>query len=777
MQKNTLRTPKAFWIGSLILAFSSAFLAHAEESFQEIEIQGNNRIERQAILEKMTLRPGAALTNEAVKRDIQNIFSLGFFKDIQMEISGKKLIVRVVERPYVAKIQYIGSSEFEEKDLVEASKIKPFRVLSYSEIQTAIKAIQKKYEDKGYYLAQIRFEVVPTRTDGSEVNLTFNIQENEQVKIRKVYFLGNKKITSSELKQAMYTSETHLFSWATSSGTFRDDFFERDVNALAMYYGNEGYIEAKITKPRVTLSQDRRYIDTLVDIQEGEKFFLEDVEFKGDIIFKDEKLREALGMKPGDVFSTGVLQEGLLKLGDLYGDEGYAFANVIPKPEIKSKERKVALVIDIQKGEKIYWGEIKIAGNTKTHDKVIRRELKFVEGELTHATRRKKSLANLQRLGFFDEDIKFLTTTRKDQPTIMDLEIRVKEKPTGTLNLQAGYGNSAGFNFVAGVTQSNLFGRGQDISLQASWASTKAMNIDLGFTDPKIFDSDWLFGTNVFWSRRRVGPQNDKEYTYFQDSKGVSFRLGQEIAEYWLLAGRYRFSNTQLRDPISPLIFSRPDEDPNTVISSIGLDLTYDTRNNRLDPTNGLYFFTGIEIAGLGGRPFQQFEASARFYHKIIWKLIYRTRLEVGYIANFFDPGNVPDSERYILGGVTSLRGYDGGSIGSVKKLYPTRDGTDKTKLTTNVIGGTQKIVMNHELEFPLIPEANIRAVAFFDIGNAWTGDITKKSPSLLANYGWGIRWYSPMGPLRFEWGFPLADTEFNKKGESVFQFMIAPTF
>ncbi|MEZ4815250.1 MAG: outer membrane protein assembly factor BamA [Bdellovibrionota bacterium] len=761
---------------AVILAFT--FCAHSAlsaETFQEIEIQGNNRIDRAAVIEKMSLRPGQAITREAIRRDIQNIFSLGFFKDVQVELNGKKLIVKLVERPYVAKIDYVGSSEFETKDLAEAAKLKNYRVLSYSEIQTAVNAIQKKYEDKGYYLAQVRFEVVPTRKDGSEVQLIFTIQENEQVKIRKIYLLGNKKIATGELKQAMFTSEGHMFSWATGGGTFRDDFFERDVNALAMFYGNEGYIEAKITKPRVTLSQDRRYIDVLVDIQEGEKFYLEDVEFRGDIIFSEEKLREALGMKPGDVFSTGVLQEGLLALGDLYGDEGYAFANVIPRPNVKSNEQKVALVIDIQKGEKIYWGEIKVTGNTKTHDKVIRRELKFVEGELTHATRRKKSVSNIKRLGFFDEDIKFLTTTRKNQSNIMDLEIRVKEKPTGTLNLQAGYGNDAGFSFQAGVTQSNLFGRGQDVSLQASWASSKAMNIDVGFTDPKIFDSDWLFGTNFYWSRRRVGPQNDQDYTYFQDSKGVGFRLGQEIAEYWLLAGRYKLSNTQLREPINPDIFSRP-EDQDTMISSLGLDLTYDTRNNRLDPSKGLYLFTGIEAAGLGGRVFQQIEASARFYHRIIWKLVYRTRLEVGYITNFFDPGNVPDSERYILGGVSSLRGYDGGSIGTIKRLPGTRVGSNPS-VEPYVIGGTHKMVWNQELEFPLIPEANIRAVAFFDIGNSWAGDVTAKSPALLSNYGWGIRWYSPMGPLRFEWGFPLADTEFNSKGESVFQFMIAPTF
>ena len=778
-----MRLKVIFWF--LLVGSSVSFAARksappkvsrtAIETFSEIDVRGSNRIERSAIIEKMSLRPGMALTTEAVKRDIQNIFALGYFKDIQIELEGRKLIVKLVERPYVSKIDYIGSSEFETKDLEEATKLKNFRVLSFAEVQTAIRAMQKKYEDKGYYLAQIRFEVIPVSKDSSEVHLVFYIQENEQVRIRKIYMQGNDKISSGDLKQALYTSEGHMFSWATGSGTFRDDFFERDVNALAMYYGNEGYIEAKITKPRVTLSQDRRYIDVLVDIQEGQQFTLENVEFKGDIIFNEKKLREALDMKDGEIFSTGQLQEGLLRLGDLYGDEGYAFANVIPRPDIKSAERKVNLVIDIQKGEKIYWGEVKIVGNIKTHDKVIRRELKFTEGELTNSTNRKKSLANLQRLGYFDEDIKFLTTTRKDQSNVMDLEIKVKEKPTGTLNLQAGYGNDAGFNVVAGVTQSNLFGRGQDVSLQASWATTKSMNFDLSFTDPKIFDSNWLFGTDLFWSRRRVGPQDDTEYTYFQDAKGASFRLGQEIADHWSLSGKYRLQETLLTEPINPLIFTRP-EDAKTIISSVGADLIFDSRNNRLDPSNGWYFFSGVEAAGLGGRVFQKFDTSLRYYHRLLWKLVFRSRIEYGFLGNVFDPGNVPDSERYILGGVASLRGYDGGSIGTVKRLQGTRDGSDPTE-QPHVIGGTQKLVMNFELEFPLIPEANIRAVTFFDMGNAWDGRIRDQGPALLANYGWGVRWYSPMGPLRFEWGFPLTSSEFNTKGQSVFQFMIAPTF
>ncbi|MEO5667621.1 MAG: outer membrane protein assembly factor BamA, partial [Bdellovibrionota bacterium] len=520
-----------------------------------------------------------------------------------------------------------------------------------------------------------------------------------------------------------------------------------------------------------------RYIDIVIDVIEGKQFFLGDVSFAGDLIFSTDELREAFEMKDGDVFSTGRLQEQILKLTDKYGDQGYAFANVIPRTASEPGTQKVNLRIDIEKGEKVYWGKIKITGNTKTHDKVVRRELQFHEGELYNATKRRKSLERVIRLGYFGNDVNFLTSSPEGTNDALDLEIRVDEKPSGTLVVQAGYGNAVGFSFGAQVSQANLFGRGQQLSFNLNLSSQQDQTFNLQFTDPKINDSEWLAGIDVYATKSGVGGL----YTsYDQRLTGTSLRLGREIYEDLNLYGAYKFEHYQLSNAISPDIFTDPKKDAESHISSVTTTLSYDKRNNRIDPSKGFYLSASGEFAGLGGRVFQKYNASARFYHKVWSNLVYRTNFEYGVLTNAFENDTVPDSERFVLGGVFSLRGYPGSSVGPSKTLVNQRKDKNGDLINPKpfpyTVGGTHKLIYINELEMPLIPDADIRLAFFFDIGNAWDSFDDRK-PALLSDYGWGIRWYSPLGPLRFEWGYPLADIP-SKEGKGVeFHFIIAPTF
>jgi len=736
----------------------------------KIEVSGNQRIEKDAILEKMSIKVGDNYDSAKIKKDILSIFSMGFFEDIVFEQEGSVLKVQLRERPVISKIEYHGSEEFEVKDLEEATGLKLFHVLNLAKLRAAQVAIAKKYEEKGYYLARSDYSLKPVVGRPSEVEVTFDIIQNTRVRVRKIFFLGNKTFSSPELKAAIATSEGHVFSWATSGGTYRESAFERDLSLLAFFYGNEGYIEAKFTKPRVTLSQDRRYIDIVIDVTEGKQFFLGNVNFTGDDLFSEDDLRKSFGMKEKDVFSTGRLQEEVLKLTDKYGDLGYAFANVVPRTQIRQGTNIVDLSFEIERGEKVYWGKVFVTGNTKTHDKVIRRELPFSEGELYNATKRKKGVERVKRLGFFGQDVSFLTSTPKGSTSIMDLEIRVTEKPTGSLNVSAGYGSGSGFQFGSQVSQQNLRGLGQQLSFSLNLNKTsKTFNFD--FTDPKAFDTEWLMGLNLYLQESEIG----SPLTYRQKLLGSNLRVGREISENWNLFEVYKLERSRLKDEVSPLIFTNPEKDRNSLISSLTTTIAYDTRNNRMDPTGGEYFSLSTEFAGLGGRTFQKYLVAARLYRKLVWKLIFRTNLEYGYLANDFNRDTVPDSERFVLGGIFSLRGYPGSSVGPDRIVTNIRDPGPQAPFPY-VVGGTQKLVFNQELEVPLIPEADIRLAAFFDAGNSWD-HFSRLSPVLLADYGWGIRWYSPLGPLRFEWGFPLTTTTSKKDRSSEFHFIIAPTF
>ncbi len=772
-------------IVALLLASSAGALAQTAKNqskkstpstgiISKIEIVGQQRIEADAIAEKITSKAGAPLSSETVRGDILNIFSLGFFEDVQVDFQSGTLKYTVKERPVVTKITFEGSDEFETKDLEEMVSIKPFTVLNLSKIRSAELTIAKKYEEKGYYLARAEYELKrSTSASRPEIELVFKISENERVRVRRIFFSGNKNFTAGDLKRVMVTTEGHVFSWATSGGTYREDAFERDIAVLAFYYGNEGYIQAKFGKPRVTLSQDRRYIDIFMDVDEGDKFNLGNVTFAGDLLFPEQELRTSFAMASGDVFSTGKLQEEVLKLTDKYGDQGYAFANVVPKPQIREGTRTVDLAFDVEKGEKVYWGKISVTGNNKTHDKVVRRELPFFEGELYNATKRKKGLERVRRLGFFGNDVSFLTSTPSGSNNVLDLEVKVAEKQTGSLNVSAGFGTGAsGFTLQGQVAQNNLFGRGQSLSLQLTYNTKGNKDFNLQFTDPKAFDTQWLMGGDLYYEEGYVG---SNPRTYDRTLTGGSFRIGQDILEDLALFGTYKLARSQIKNPISEAIFTSP-KDADSVISSVSATLSYDTRNNRLDPSSGQFMTASVEGAGLGGRVYQKYLATVRFYRRLIWRVVFRSNLELGLLANGMTDEPVPVSERFVLGYVFSLRGYPYASVGPGVSVQPTRADAASLPAFNYVTGGTKKLVMNYEIEFPLIPEADIRTVFFFDAGNAWD-DLKSRNPSLYANYGWGIRWYSPLGPLRFEWGYPLSvlPTKGNKGSE--FIFIIAPTF
>jgi outer membrane protein insertion porin family len=771
------------WLSlGLVFFFSSGLLAQAAK-VASVKVQGTGRIEPDAILERMKLKRGVEISAEAVRADILSIFELGFFEDVRItEPSSGALVVSVRERPVVEKIRFEGASEFESKELEEMSGLKPFKVLNLSEIQDAKTKIIQRYEEKGYYLASAEHEIQKGENPGS-AELVIKIYENDRVRIRKIFFLGNKVYTSAELKQVMQSAEGHFFSWATSGGTYREEMFERDLAMLAFFYGNSGYIQAKFAKPRVTLSQDRRYVDIVIDVDEGPQFRIGDVAFDGDLLFSEEELREGFELKKGDIFSTGLLQGEIIKLTDKYGDEGYAFANPIPRPRIQEGKQIVDLLISIEPGEKAYWGKITVSGNSKTHDKVLRRELPFNEGELYNATKRKKGFERIQRLGFFGSDVSFLTSSPEGKNNVLDLEIKVEEKPTGSLNVSAGYGNSQGFILGAQVAQNNLFGLGRQLSFNLNLSFSQQEDLsgrkrggsktfNLSYTDPHINDSDYLFGADLSIEEYEVG-FNPK--TYDKRSSGGSVKLGKELREHLYAYSSYRFHHTLFRDIVNPEIFTNPDKDSESYVSALSLSLEYDTRNNRLDPSGGMYLSTSAEGAGLGGRKFLGWNASGRYYKKLFWSLVYRTRVEYGVLFPY-GGDTVPDSQRYILGGIFSLRGYDNYTVGPTRRVASQRPG-DNGATASYVVGGEQKLVLNHELEFTLIPEANIRGVLFFDAGNAWNGALSNLSPTILSNYGWGIRWYSPLGPLRFEWGYPLVLSELKRDYGPVFNFIIAPSF
>ena len=706
-----------------------------------LEVQGQLKIEKDAILARIKSKPGDFISRERIHEDVLDVFKMGYFYDIQvdqqMAPDGAKIVFKVLEKPSIAEIKFNGQSSVSEDDLREAMAIKAYEILDLTKVRAAIEKMAKVYEEKGFFLARINYRIEDVKA-GETVRLNFDIEENDKVKVKRINFLGNYRLKRGELEGVMITKEEGFFSFLSSSGAYKQDAFDRDVQVLNYLYFNKGYVQVKIARPQVYVTPDKKSIYITIRIEEGDQFDVGEVDFSGDLLMGKEELFQAIKIKNEKTFNYEVLQQDLQILQAKYGDLGYAFANIIPRTQVREKEKLVDVTFEIEKGNKVHFGEINMLGNSKTRDKVIRRELMISEGELYNETRKRESLANVKRLGFFD-DVQFNQKTPPDNPDVLNLDINVKERNTGSIQIGAGYSTFQGFIFNGQIQQANLFGKGQRLGIAIDTGQRISI-FNLNFTEPYVYDTLWSAGFDLYRSQRILLP--------FQEVReGGAVRLGHPIvAPYLVGILRYRndHTNIQLNQGVDNNLF--PVQTANGRTSSITGTIEYDKRDDRMMPSSGEFFSTSLEYAGLGGNNrFTKGFATGRYYRKLFWNVISRNNLSYGYVAPLDPNGEPPFNELFLLGGANTLRGYQWFSVGKTK-----RDalGVDRP------FGGRSQVVFNTELEFPLIQEAGLRGAIFYDAGQA--EDIVSMD-AFRSNVGFGFRWFSPIGPLRFEWGFPIA--------------------
>ncbi|WP_374032579.1 outer membrane protein assembly factor BamA [Bdellovibrio bacteriovorus] len=747
-----------------------------------IEVAGNRKIEKDAILAKITTKMGEQYSTQHIREDVQALFNLGFFNDIQVDrkTTGKDvtLTYTVLEKPSVVEITYEGNSEVKSEDIADATGIKPYQLLNMAKVKEAVEKIQKLYEDKGFFLAKIDSEVQEVTKDET-VRLVFKIRENDKVKVKKITFLGNNHMGDSSLKSKMLTQEGGFFSGISGSGQYKQEMFERDVQILRFLYWNQGYVQAKVDRPQVTVTPDKKNIYITIRIEEGEQYNVGDVDFAGDLLFPKSELREVIKIDDNGVFAYDVLQKDISDLTAKYGDLGYAYANVIPRTRFNDKERRVDLVFEFDKGNKVYFGKINMVGNSKTRDKVIRRELKVHEGELYNETRRRQSLENIQRLGFFEE-VNFKTSIDPERTEVMNVDISVKERNTGQIQLGAGYGTSQGFTLQGSISQANFLGKGQNLGASLNLSNTGSY-YSLSFTEPYFRDTLWSLGADLYQSA------NTGRVDYDENHTGGAIRLGHPLAEYTRGFLKYKYDDTKLSkkyDSEGKLI-TDPDlfplESASGVTSSMTGTVEYDTRNDRQMPTKGIYSSASYEYAGLGGDlKYTRGNANFRYYKNLFWDVVWRNNIQYSRIDGL-DGQEVPFSELYLLGGPYSLRGYRSYRVGKMKfseMIYNDLIAEGKSEAEARekawrFYGGVQQAMYQTELQFPLVKEAGIMGAGFFDIGAA---DDVLSDNNFFADVGFGIRWYSPIGVLRFEWGFPLNRNPAYQDA-TVFEFSIGPSF
>ena len=820
--------------------------APAEGKVVGVEIEGLKRVEEAALLDVVRLRPGDSLDPKRIQRDINAIWDTGFVDDVVVRTvpsaDGAGVVVRfdVSEKPAVREVKLVGAKKIKEDDLKEAVDIEAFTVPSDQRIAMNVKAIKDKYLEKGFFLAEVEPVITPAGDD--LVDLSFKITEHRKVVVQTIDITGNENVPDAKLKRFMQTKAGGILPWLTSSGTFIQENLENDVYVLRSVYLEEGYVDAQVDQPKVFLSPDKRYIYVTIHVNEGPRYRLGKVTVEGDFVpqegltegsvralvdgknlrdvqesyerdadagqtigpgWEPKVKRRALDFRPenaplrtGDWFKLTTLQNTMQRISDLYGDQGYAYANATPLPQPDAEARVVDVVIDIQRGEKMKVGRIDIIGNDPTFDKVVRREIPINEGDTFRGSAQREAKERLERLGFFETAE--INPTPGEEPGTLDLKVKVTERPTGSFSVGAGYGSAESFLLTANIQKANFLGLGWTVSIAGNIsARTKQGNVS--FFDPHFLDSQWTLRVDGFY--------NQREYIENEYQRGGSLSIGRYLdkRDDIRVALDYTFEDVGLLslDEYKERLFGGQLY-RNGLTSSLGLSLDIDKRNNRINATRGFKATVSTELAGgfrlddetvlsvFGGDfNFWETKANFRFYQPIIAKndwLVFKYNGSLGHIEST-DGTIVPYIHRYRAGGILSIRGYEPYSLGpsvrasGYKNYEETRStfvGTDDPTAADDrlVVGGVNTWINNFELESPILKAAGISVVAFFDAGNTfgdpWGGG-TINPLDLRMAYGFGVRWFSPIGPLRFEWGFPINPYEDERK--AVFDFTIGSAF
>jgi outer membrane protein insertion porin family len=780
----------------------------------KVVLAGNRRISSEDISGYLSqMRPGKTFTPEGLSKDVREMWDSGYFEDIEVDLTrrddGVYLRVLVRERPSIKAIEFSGNEKIEKDDLTEAlsTEVKAGTILSYAAIRRGVQKLRDKYAEEGYFLAEVSYEVVPQKEN--QVTLKFTIREHEQVSVRRITFIGNLHVSDAELREVMITGTTNAFLDFGSGGPFRQDAFERDILVLNALYYDRGYLSVQVATPRVMLTPDRTGIEVTIAITEGPRYRIRNLQ----IFEKDEDgkeieplggrrhLREMIKARSGDFFNRADLVKDLTGVQTLYRDAGYANVEAPPATQLDPEKEEVDIVVAIRRRQLVYFGRIEIKGNTKTRDKVIRREMEIKEQGLFSETLLEKSKRRITALGYFERvDV---STEQGADPTHVNVNVEIGEKPTGTFQVGAGFSSIENFIATAQVQQANLFGNGQQLALQAQISGLRQL-IDVRFIEPYFLDSNFSAAINVY-DQLRVYNQ------FSQTSAGGSLTVGYPIIQPQLRASltytieHNRISTTTtstfLGTSSAVSVFQRlplANLFNDGITSSIRPTLTFDTRNNQLFPSSGIFLQGSVELASavLGSEnQFVRYRFTGRYYYPVnsSGSVVIKMNTEAGVVTSPSANG-VPIFARFFLGGILDLRGFPLRSVGPRLPLRQTLD-ENATQIQYGApIGGNMMYYQNLEFEFPIIDAVQIRGVVFTDLGNAWNLEslycnAAPASPFAVTNpcfkpldifnvrtsWGFGIRWFSPLGPLRFEWGFPFKKLPYENTSD--FQFTIGNFF
>lgn len=745
----------------LLAGLISALLAHAAHAFdpfqiKDIRVEGIQRTEAGTVFSYLPVKVGDTMNDEKAAAAIKALFATGFFKDVRLEIDGQVLVVVLEERPAIASLEFTGLKAFKPEDLKKSLRdvgLAESRIFDRAVVERAEQELKRQYLAQGHYAVQVTTTITPL--ERNRVGVNFSVVEGDIAKIKQINIIGAGAVSEADLLDLMVLRTSGWLTWYTKNDQYSKQKLSGDLETLRSYYLDRGYLEFNIDSTQVSISPDKQDIYITINLTEGERYTVSSVKLAGQMLLPEEELTKLVQVTPGEVFSREKMAETTKAISERLGNEGYAFANVNAAPELNKEKRQVAFTVFIDPGRRVYVRRINVSGNTRSRDEVIRREMRQVEGAWYDGEKINKSRTRVDRLGYFDE-VTVETPAVAGATDQVDMEVKVKEKPTGNIMLGAGFSSAEKFTLSGSVQQQNLFGSGKHIGVQVSTSKSNKV-YSLSHTDPYFTVDGVSQGFDIY--TRKTDTSTLAVGSFGSDSAGGGVRWGLPIGEDDYLNVGLSIDRTTLKTDVnSPVRYQNYvttfGAKSNTLLTMLGWQK--DGRDSLLVTTKGSLRKAVLEVSLPGSTATY---VRATYQHQHFFPLDRRLTLamngEIG-LARAYGNKDLPFFKNFYAGGIGSVRGFDSGSLGP------------RDTALNEAIGGDKRLIGNAELLFP-VPgmgrDNSMRLSVFMDAGNVWGYDSKFSLGSLRYSGGVALAWNSPMGPLKFSYANP-----FNKKPEDKVQ-------
>ena len=721
-----------------------------------ISVNGNRRVESDAILRAIASAPGEIMDAQKLSKDLASVYKMGFFDDVvirKRELDqGVEIIFDITEKPSVRNIKFSQNRVYKDDELFGAVDTSTGSILNVYKINADVEKIKRLYTEKNYHNCTVRYEI--KSLENNQADIVFVVDEGDKIKIEAIAFEGNTYFDDKKIKKTIQTKEKGFWSFITTSGDLDRTELDNDVIRIESLYKNNGFIDVKVSDPKVEMGEES--ISISFKIKEGDQYKTGNVDITGDILTSKEALLEKLHSKKTELYNRELIRKDLLALNDFYSNQGYANVNVSPLVDKDEAAKQVNITFKIDQGELVFFNRIIITGNTKTRDKVIRRELAVKEQGRYSMSGIQRSHRNLGVKDYF-QNIE-ITPVKTEIPNQRDLEVTVTEKATGNFSFGGGFSTDDGAFGQVSLEERNLFGRGQNLKLLARMSGETAL-YDLGFTEPWIFDKPVSAGINIY--------KLEKEFEHYdRNAIGMTLRSSyRQLWDYTAIGIEYNIEDFEV-EKVEKAYTNVTEGDFFT--SSIKPYISYDSRNHYFLPTRGIFSKFSVQYAGefLGGDiDYTRYIAEAGFWKPLFWKFTGAFHVEGGYLDDRTNGEIDLDWERFYLGGINSVRGFDKYDISTQDKDDPI------------LRGGEKYIQFNFELIFPIQEDMGVAGVLFYDRGDVYRVSENIDLADQFSTIGFELRWNSPMGPIRLAYGIVVEGKDVQDTGDGQFDFSIGAFF